>query len=248
LSTKYSFDIVFSDDHVLLSPLGKRTVSKADAPIVAEFGVGVIDCSWARVDETDIPRLKAPNARLCTRFVVQVAIVLTFCVLYIVPFLVAANPVNYGRPLKLTCAEAAAAALFITGFEVDGKHTLFTRASGMAVEGRFSFCCIARAVLDPFKWGPAFFDLNAEVLARYVACEDGAAVVAAQDKFLQEVSAERETRRGLAGLMLDAASSDEEQGSEEEEGSDEGGQPPPPAPQRSAVAAASEEEDSDEDE
>lgn len=48
----------------VMSPLGKRTVSKADADLVREYGVGVIDCSWAKVDETAIARLKAPNARL----------------------------------------------------------------------------------------------------------------------------------------------------------------------------------------
>lgn len=90
----------------------------------------------------------------------------------------------------------------------------------------FLLFCVARATLQVFKWGHAFFELNAELLDLYATCEDGAAVIAAQDAYLRKVHEERELRRGVDDLKLgdsDAerahggAGGDEQDGSEEEE-------------------------------
>ena len=83
---------------VILSPTGERAVSPADKDIVKANGVCVVDCSWALIEEVPFKKLKGLEPRL-------------------LPYLVAANPVNYGKPLKLTCAEAIAATLYITGFK-----------------------------------------------------------------------------------------------------------------------------------
>lgn len=123
---------------VILSPLGKQAVSKADRGVVAEFGISVVDCSWAKLDEVPFSKIRGPFERL-------------------LPFLVAANPVNYGKPLKLSCVEAVAATLYITGFKEE-----------------------AASILQKFKWGMTFININEELLEKYSECEDSQAVVNVQ--------------------------------------------------------------------
>ena len=60
------------------------------------------------------------------------------------PPVLAGNPVNYAKIGKLTTAEAIATALFIMGLD-DQAH----------------------GVLNKFKWGHTFFELNCNLLADY---------------------------------------------------------------------------------
>lgn len=133
---------------IVLSPTGDGCVSPADRELIREHGLAVVDCSWAQLDKVPFARLRGTHRLL--------------------PFLVAANPVNYGKPLKLTCVEAYAAALIICGLRAEGEE-----------------------LLAKFAWGHSFVSLNAELLERYSACEDAAGVIAVQEDWLAMLEREQ---------------------------------------------------------
>ncbi|RKP13325.1 hypothetical protein BJ684DRAFT_10218, partial [Piptocephalis cylindrospora] len=139
---------------IVLSPRGTMVVSPADREIVESNGAGVIECSWAKLDEIPFRRLHSRHDR-------------------ILPYLVATNPVNYGKPWRLNCAEAFAATLYITGFPE-----------------------VADKVMSCFKWGGAFRKVNRELLERYAACGDAEDVKKAQETWLKKI--EEEYREGQA--------------------------------------------------
>ena len=122
---------------VVLNPHAERALSPSDGDLEV---LVALDCSWASAAEARFS-LRGRHRAL--------------------PFLVAANPVNYGRPFRLTTVEALAAGLIILGERAD-----------------------AEALLEPFRWGETFLTLNDEPLRRYAACADSTEVVAVQDEYL----------------------------------------------------------------
>jgi len=161
---------------LILSPEGGQCVSPSDAEIVAKSGIAVIDCSWAKIDETPFSKMKGKNTRL-------------------LPFLLAANPINYGKPCKLSCVEAIAATLALTGHEP-----------------------VASAFLSKFKWGKEFLNLNREFLSKYKDCETSAQVIQFQESFMtRQPSQFRETIHGAQNRCLDMPPSDSSSEEEEEE-------------------------------
>jgi len=124
---------------LVLDPYAKLPVSRSDATIVSSNGILVVDASWRR--------LRLPRKGLKRRL----------------PLLLAANPVNFGRPFILSSAEALAASLYIAGFRDE-----------------------ARRVLSVFKWGPAFFMVNAKLLSAYEG-RDAYGVISVECRLLREV-------------------------------------------------------------
>lgn len=141
---------------VVLSPNAKTVVSPADRELLEQFGAAVVECSWVRVKEVPWGKIGGKCERL-------------------LPYLVAANSVNYGRPWRLNCAEALAATFFICGHED-----------------------WAREVLTHFSYGEPFLEINSQLLKRYAACASAEEIKKAEEVWLakieREYAASRETR------------------------------------------------------
>jgi pre-rRNA-processing protein TSR3 len=125
---------------LVLDPHAERALSPADADDDRNALVA-LDCSWTSAD-ADAFALAGDHRAL--------------------PYLVAGNPVNFGRPMQLTTVEAFAAALCILG---DRAH--------------------AEDLLSKFTWGHTFLELNDEPLRRYADCADSSEVVAVQSEYVE---------------------------------------------------------------
>lgn len=142
---------------IVLSPVGTLCVSREDYSLIQRKGLAVVDCSWARLDDVPFVKLRCTAPRL-------------------LPWLVAANPVNYGRPCQLSCVEALSAALFICGEEET-----------------------ANLLLGKFKWGHAFLSLNRELLKAYSKCENSAEIISVQNDWLSQNSQVPKAPREVKG-------------------------------------------------
>lgn len=127
---------------VVLNPFSQIAFSPADRQRIESFGLAALDCSWEHAEEVLIK-----HARGTSRFL---------------PFLIAGNPVNFGKPTKLTTVEALVAALYIAGFK---EETL--------------------QLLSIFKWGHTFLEINQERLESYAKAKDSTAVVELQKHFIE---------------------------------------------------------------
>jgi pre-rRNA-processing protein TSR3 len=122
-------------DTILLNPFAEKSVSKEDLKLANKNGILALDCSWKNAEKSFDYLDKRNHSRA-------------------IPFVVAVNPVNYGKPFKLTTLEAFAATLYILG---DTEK--------------------AEEILNLYKWGPSFLILNKEPLEEYRKAKSSEEVV-----------------------------------------------------------------------
>ncbi|KAI9729344.1 MAG: ribosome biogenesis protein tsr3 [Cirrosporium novae-zelandiae] len=133
---------------IVITPHTKNVISPADRPLLEQHGAAVVECSWARLEEVPWNRIGGRHERL-------------------LPYLIAANPVNYGRPWKLNCAEALAASF--------------------AICGKWEW---AEEILSPFGYGTTFLEMNEEVLRAYAGAENEEGVKKVEKRYLDQLEAE----------------------------------------------------------
>lgn len=133
---------------VIITPNGKIVVSPADRDLMDQFGAAVVECSWARTQEIQWNKVGGKCERL-------------------LPYLVAANSVNYGKPWRLNCVEALAAAFYICG------HADW-----------------AEQILEPFSYGASFLEINSTILKRYAACADAAEIKKTEEEWMEQLERE----------------------------------------------------------
>ncbi|KAF5382271.1 hypothetical protein D9757_008951 [Collybiopsis confluens] len=131
---------------IVVTPKGTQVISPSDRDIILKCGLAVVECSWARLDDVPFGKIASPHERL-------------------LPYLLATNPTNYGKPWRLNCVEALAAAFYITGFD-----------------------SYAETLLSGFGWGGSFWKVNR-------TCKTAYEVSAAQDQLMDELESNWEESR-----------------------------------------------------
>ncbi|KAK2460135.1 hypothetical protein APHAL10511_007814 [Amanita phalloides] len=138
---------------IVLSPKATQVISPADREIVLKGGLAVVECSWARLDDVPFSKIASPHERL-------------------LPYLIATNPTNYGKPWRLNCAEALAAAFYITGFDT-----------------------YAERLLSAFGWADSFYQVNLPYFEHYRKCSNSSEIGSAQEEILNELNRRWEESR-----------------------------------------------------
>lgn len=109
-----------------LTPYSDDYILPSDNRIMEKIGLFTIDGSWNRIESIRNIKLRYPRK---------------------LPLLVPVNPVNFGKPGKLSSVEAFAGALSIMGHEET-----------------------SREILSKFNWGLNFLVVNSEPLLAYSEC------------------------------------------------------------------------------
>ncbi len=127
---------------LVLNPLSEIAFSPADKERIENFGLAALDFSWKHAEGTLLKNVRGTSRCL--------------------PYLIAGNPVNFGKPTKLSTVEALAAALYIVGFKDDAER-----------------------LLSIFKWGHTFLEINHDRLEGYANTKDSKDIVKLQERFMK---------------------------------------------------------------
>lgn len=179
---------------IVVSPKAKKIVSPADRELLEQYGAAVVEASWKRIDEVPFSRIGGKCERL-------------------LPYLVAANQTNYGKPWRLNCVEALAATFIICG------HKEW-----------------AEEILGSFGYGEAFMEINGALFKRYAACKDEDEIKEAEKAWLAKIEREWEDSRPAEGeeegdvwaggnmnrRAIDDSDDDEEEDSEDDDDDEDG--------------------------
>jgi pre-rRNA-processing protein TSR3 len=122
---------------LLLDPTAEQALSPADRYVRS---VTVLDCSWVVLDTGSVRSWRIRRA---------------------LPFLMAANPVNFGKPCMLSSIEALAASLYIMG---ERERAL--------------------QLLSKVSWGIRFLEVNREPLDLYTEAKDSSEIIKIQEQYL----------------------------------------------------------------
>lgn len=130
---------------IILEPLCGKIFGPEDHNLLTQQNGSLVglDCSWKQI-ESSVEQVMR-RTRLKPRML---------------PLFLAANPVNWGRPGKLTTIEALAAATYLTGNREQ-----------------------ASKLLSGFRWGERFIELNYEPLEEYSSAKSSADLVELQFEF-----------------------------------------------------------------
>jgi pre-rRNA-processing protein TSR3 len=129
---------------IVLNPLSEIAFSPADRERIENFGLAALDFSWEHAENALLKNVRGTARCL--------------------PYLVAGNPVNFGKPTKLSTVEALASALYIAGLKEEGCK-----------------------LLSIYKWGQTFIDLNRERLEGYAQAKNSTEVVEMQKRFMENI-------------------------------------------------------------
>lgn len=129
---------------IILSPNADTVISPKDSQHIEKYGIGLIDCSWAQLDKVNFKSLPKRHNRL-------------------LPFVVAANQVNYGKAYKLNCVEALCAGLYICNFKEEAEN-----------------------LIADFCYGGAFMNLNRELMDLYSECEDANSIKQVEENWINK--------------------------------------------------------------